>query len=97
MHGEAPPAYVTYLFLGLLAATVAALALEEKLHAKKSMITGLFAMVCLLPPPTAKSPGFGESKKATILPRRVSFPGKDTGILLGYAYRSNIQPQPDRC
>jgi len=47
MHGGAPPAYVTYLFLGLLVATIAALALEEKLHAKKSIITGFFAMICL--------------------------------------------------
>ena len=47
MHGEAPPDYVTYVFLGLLVATIAALALEEKLHAKKSMITGFFAMICL--------------------------------------------------
>lgn len=38
----------TYVFLGLLVAMIAALALEEKIHAKKSMITGFFALVCLL-------------------------------------------------
>ncbi len=47
MHGEAPPALVTYLFLGLLVATITSLALEEKIHAKKSIITGFFAMICL--------------------------------------------------
>ena len=39
---------VTFLFLALLVAMVASLALEEKLHAKKSVITGLFAVVALL-------------------------------------------------
>lgn len=38
----------TYVFLGLLVAMIAALALEEKIHAKKSMITGFFALICLL-------------------------------------------------
>lgn len=42
------PAHVTYTFLGLLIAMVGALALEEKIHAKKSMITGLAAVICLL-------------------------------------------------
>ncbi len=39
---------VTLLFVGILAAMIAALALEEKLHAKKSVIVGLFAVLCLL-------------------------------------------------
>jgi len=39
---------VTLAFAGLLAGMVACLALEEKLHAKKSVIVGLFAVVCLL-------------------------------------------------
>ena len=47
MHGAAPPDHVTYIFLGLLLAAIAALALEEKLHAKKSMLTGVFAVICL--------------------------------------------------
>lgn len=38
---------VTYLFALILALMVAALALEEKIHAKKSLITGVFAVVCL--------------------------------------------------
>ncbi|RMH38160.1 MAG: hypothetical protein D6689_19925 [Deltaproteobacteria bacterium] len=45
-HAVSP--MVTYLFAGLLVAMIAALAFEEKLHAKKSMITGLFATACLL-------------------------------------------------
>lgn len=37
----------TYVFAGILAAMILALALEEKIHAKKSLITGLFAVICL--------------------------------------------------
>ncbi len=39
---------VTALFAVLLVALIVALALEEKLHAKKSVIAGFFAMICLL-------------------------------------------------
>ena len=37
-----------YVFTGVLVAMIACLALEEKIHAKKSIIVGLFAMVSLL-------------------------------------------------
>ncbi len=40
--------WVTLLFAGLLVAMILCLALEERLHAKKSVIVGLFALVCLL-------------------------------------------------
>ncbi len=46
--GAAPAGYVTYVFLAVLVGMIAALALEEKIHAKKSMITGFFAVVALL-------------------------------------------------
>ncbi|MGK0219434.1 MAG: hypothetical protein ACI9HE_002936, partial [Planctomycetota bacterium] len=36
-------ASTTYLFTGLLIAMVVCLALEEKIHAKKSVIVGFFA------------------------------------------------------
>jgi len=39
---------ITILFAALLVAMVIALALEEKIHAKKSLITGTFAIVCFL-------------------------------------------------
>ncbi len=39
---------ITVLFAALLIALIACLALEEKLHAKKSVIAGCFAIVCLL-------------------------------------------------
>ncbi|MEZ6138125.1 MAG: SLC13 family permease [Pirellulaceae bacterium] len=39
---------VTVLFALLLVALIACLALEEKIHAKKSVIAGTFAIVCLL-------------------------------------------------
>ena len=39
---------VTFVFSILLAGLIACLALEEKIHAKKSIIAGSFAIVCLL-------------------------------------------------
>ena len=39
---------VTLLFAAILGAMILCLALEEKLHAKKSVIAGLFAIACLL-------------------------------------------------
>lgn len=42
------PMSTTLVFLAILVAMIACLALEEKLHAKKSIITGVFALVCLL-------------------------------------------------
>ncbi len=38
---------ISYLFAAFLAAMVISLAIEEKIHAQKSMIVGLFAVVCL--------------------------------------------------
>ena len=38
----------TLVFLGLLTAIGLALALEEKIHAKKSLIPGTFAIICVL-------------------------------------------------
>ncbi len=47
MHHEVAEG-TTLLFAGLLVAMIACLALEEKLHAKKSVIVGSFAVLCLL-------------------------------------------------
>lgn len=47
-HHHKVPAWVTGLFMVLLVLMIAALALEEKLHAKKSIIVGGFAGLCLL-------------------------------------------------
>ena len=44
-HVVAPE--VTYLFLGLLACMIICLALEEKIHAKKSVIVGVFSILAL--------------------------------------------------
>lgn len=46
-HAAPVPGWVTGLFALLLVAMIAALALEEKLHAKKSVITGVAALVTL--------------------------------------------------
>ncbi len=45
-HHEVPSS-VTLLFAGLLVALIASLALEEKIHAKKSLIVGVFAIIAL--------------------------------------------------
>ena len=45
-HGEVP-LHVTLVFSAVLLAMVVTLALEEKLHAKKSLITGVFAVISL--------------------------------------------------
>ena len=42
-----PEASTTLLFALILTGLIVSLAMEEKLHAKKSLIAGLFAMVCL--------------------------------------------------
>jgi Na+/H+ antiporter NhaD/arsenite permease-like protein len=39
---------ITVLFAGILVALIASLALEEKIHAKKSLIVGVYAVVCLV-------------------------------------------------
>ena len=39
---------VTVLFAALLVGLILCLAFEEKLHAKKSVIAGTFAIICLL-------------------------------------------------
>lgn len=44
----AVPMWVTVLFGLILASMIAALALEEKIHAKKSIIVGSFAGLCLI-------------------------------------------------
>jgi Na+/H+ antiporter NhaD/arsenite permease-like protein len=49
-HGaHAVEPWITYLFSGLLGAMVVCLALEEKIHAKKSVIVGVTAVIALLP------------------------------------------------
>jgi Na+/H+ antiporter NhaD/arsenite permease-like protein len=47
VHHEVPLS-TTLVFAGLLVALVTSLALEEKLHAKKSLIAGVFAVIALL-------------------------------------------------
>jgi len=46
--GHGPSLGVTLLFTGVLVAMITCLALEEKIHAKKSVIVGFFAVVSLL-------------------------------------------------
>jgi len=46
--GHQVPGGITLLFAVLLVALILCLAMEEKLHAKKSVIAGAFAIICLL-------------------------------------------------
>ena len=65
------PQGVTFLFAALLVAMIVALALEEKLHARKSVIVGLFAALSL-----ALAAGFGlvRPETVTILGLSVTMP-----------------------
>ena len=44
-HSVSPS--VTYLFFGVLVCMILCLALEEKIHAKKSVIVGIFSIIAL--------------------------------------------------
>ena len=46
-HPKVVPLSVTLLFAAILVGLILCLALEEKLHAKKSVIAGFFAILCL--------------------------------------------------
>lgn len=79
-HAASPG--VTYFFLGLLIAMVLALAFEEKLHAKKSLIVGLFTTVALL---AGEITGVFHSEEMHFLGHEVHLPayipGIDWGVL----------------
>ena len=44
---DAVPLGITLVFSALLVGLILCLALEEKIHAKKSIIAGVFALICL--------------------------------------------------
>lgn len=63
---EAVAPWITYLHLGLLVAMILALAFEQKLHAHKSVITGIAALIALLlGEVTGILPIFGEDGEAS--------------------------------
>ena len=74
---------VTLLFGALLVAMIACLALEEKLHAKKSVIVGLFAIVSLLAATAMKLLPFGsiENSFHEKIDLPVYIPAIDWGVL----------------
>ena len=57
---HAVPGWITAIFGLILAGMIAALALEEKIHAKKSIIVGSFAGLCLILATVLKLLTFGE-------------------------------------
>jgi len=56
------PHWVTYLFLFILVGMITALAFEEKIHAKKSMVVGAFAGLCLILATMLELLSFGDVK-----------------------------------
>lgn len=57
---HAVPGWITAIFGLILVAMIAALALEEKIHAKKSIIVGTFAGICLILATVLKLLTFGD-------------------------------------
>ena len=83
--GHGPSPWVTALFALLLVAMIACLALEEKLHAKKSVIVGLFAGVCLVLATLWKLLPFGEvtlpGAEGVTVKMPVYIPAIDWGVI----------------
>ena len=79
-------------FTGLLVALILCLAFEERLHAKKSVIVGLFATVCLFLGGAMDLLPFGPVQVGGhAMPIPVYIPAIDWGviaIILGYQQRS---------
>ncbi len=71
------PGWQTALFAVLLGAMILCLALEEKLHAKKSVIVGVFAVVCLL---LGEVFGLVHRQPVTLLGHQVDLPVYIPGI-----------------
>ncbi|MBE9552387.1 MAG: hypothetical protein IMF05_02875, partial [Proteobacteria bacterium] len=69
--------YITALFAALLALMILGLALEEKIHAKKSVIVGVFAMVALF---LASAFGLVHKETVEILGHSVSLPVYIPGV-----------------
>ena len=77
------PMWQTLIFLGLLVAMIVSLALEEKLHAKKSLIVGVFTTIALVLGVALDV--FGQDHHMTFLGEPVHLPayipGIDWGVL----------------
>ncbi len=79
-QGQEVPANVTYFFAALLVAMVACLALEEKIHAKKSVIVGVFALVALFFGTWCDLLPFADVKALPIGGHKVSLPVYVPGV-----------------
>ena len=79
---HAVPGDVTLLFGLLLVGMIGALAFEEKLHAKKSLIVGSFAIICLV---LGEILGLVHTDAVRILGHEITFPvyipGVDWGVI----------------
>jgi Na+/H+ antiporter NhaD/arsenite permease-like protein len=75
-------AWKTYVFCGLLVGLILCLALEEKLHAKKSVIAGAFAVICLF---VGTAMGFMPARGVTVaghfIDMPVYIPAVDWGVI----------------
>lgn len=74
---------ITFLFTAILAAMIAALAFEEKIHAKKSIIVGSFAGLCLILGTLLGLMPFGQIKlpNGHHISIPVYIPGIDWGVI----------------
>lgn len=81
--GHDVPGWITALFTVLLAGMILCLALEEKLHAKKSIIVGFFAGLCLILATVLKLLHFGpvELPDHHLVPLPVYIPSIDWGVI----------------
>lgn len=82
-EGHTIPAWETALFGFLLVAMIAALAFEEKLHARKSIIVGTFAGLCLILATVMKLLKFGpvELPDHSLIDLPVYIPSIDWGVI----------------
>lgn len=71
------PLSITLLFAGILVAMIACLALEEKIHAKKSVILGVFSVIVLF---LADALGLVHREAVEILGTSINFPVYIPGV-----------------
>ena len=81
--GHAVPGWITAVFGCILAAMITSLALEEKIHAKKSIIVGTFAGICLILATVLKLLSFGpvELPDHHMIDLPVYIPSIDWGVI----------------
>jgi hypothetical protein len=77
------PGWITAVFAVLLLLMIVSLALEEKIHAKKSIIVGVFAGLCLILATLMKLLQFGDVELPDhhMVPLPIYIPSIDWGVI----------------